>query len=95
MSLSNTIKFIANHPLNRAHKLKFIIRIVKWQIWSRLVLCPIVYNWVNGSKFLVKSGETELTGNIYTGLPEFPELTFLLHYLRIEEIFIDVDANIG
>jgi FkbM family methyltransferase len=95
MSLLNTIKFITNHPLNRGHKLNAIIRFAKWQLGSRLVPGAIVYDWVNGSKFLVKTGETGLTGNIYTGLPEFPDMGFLLHFLRAEDLFVDIGANVG
>lgn len=95
MSLLNTIKFIINHPLNKEDKLKAILRFIKWQIGSRLVPGEIVYEWVNGSKFLVKAGETGLTGNIYTGLHEFSDMAFLLHVLREKDLFIDVGANVG
>jgi len=95
MSLLSTIRFIANHPLNRAHKLGSIIRYAKWQIGSRLVPGAVVYEWVNGSKFIVKSGEKGLTGNIYCGLHEFPSMGFLLHFLRSEDLFVDVGANLG
>jgi len=95
MSLSNTIKFITSHPLNREHRLSSIIRFAKWQVGSRLVPGAIVYDWVNGSKFLVKAGETGLTGNIYTGLHEFSDMGFLLHFLRAGDVFVDVGANVG
>ena len=95
MSLLSTIKFITDHPLNREHKLSSIIRFTKWQVGSRLVPGAIVYDWVNGSKFLVKTGETGLTGNIYAGLHEFPDMGFLLHFLRAEDLFIDIGANVG
>jgi len=95
MSLLNTIKFIINHPLNRDHRFKSIVRYAKWQVGSRLVPGAIVYEWVNGSKFLVKTGETGLTGNIYTGLHEFADMAFLLHVLRDNDLFVDVGANVG
>jgi len=95
MPLLNTLKFIINHPLNRAHKLKSLLRFAKWQIGSRLIQSEIVYDWVNGSKFLVRSGETGLTGNIYAGLHEFPDMAFLLHFLRSDDLFLDVGANVG
>ena len=84
MSLLNTVKFITTHPLNRGHKLKSSSRFAKWQIGSRLVSGAIVYDWVNGSKFLVKTGETGLTGNIYTGLHEFADMAFLLHFCEMK-----------
>jgi FkbM family methyltransferase len=95
MSLLKTIKFITEHPLNRERKLSSIVRFAKWQIGSRLVPGAVVYDWVNGSKFLVKTGETGLTGNIYTGLHEFPDMGFLLHFLRAEDLFVDIGANVG
>lgn len=95
MSLLNTIKFITDHPLNRQRKLSSIIRFAKWQVGSRLVSGAIIHDWVNGSKFLVKTGETGLTGNIYTGLHEFPDMGFLLHFLRGEDLFVDIGANVG
>ena len=95
MSLLNTLKFITNHPLNRERKLRSLIRFAKWQVGSRLVPGAIVYDWINGSKFLVRTGETGLTGNIYTGLHEFPDMAFLLHFLRGEDLFLDVGANVG
>jgi FkbM family methyltransferase len=95
MSLLDSVRFIASHPLTRDQKLRSVIRVLEWQIGSRLVPGPVVFNWINGSKFLVKSGETGLTGNIYAGLHEFSEMGFLLHVLRNDDLFVDVGANVG
>lgn len=95
MSVINVLNFITTHPINSQNKFKAIIRYVKWQIGSRLVSGDHVYDWVNNSKFLVRTGETGLTGNIYTGLHEFPDMGFLLHVLRDTDLFIDVGANVG
>ena len=95
MSLLNSLKFIITHPLNRRNKLRSIIRFAKWQVGSRLVPGAIIYDWVNGSKFLVRVGETGLTGNIYAGLHEFSDMAFLLHVLRNDDLFVDVGANVG
>jgi FkbM family methyltransferase len=72
-----------------------VLKFAKWQVGSRLVPGAVVFEWVNGSKFLVRQGETGLTGNIYTGLHEFADMAFLLHALRAEELFVDVGANVG
>ena len=95
MSLVQSIWFIANHPINRNQKLASIARFARWQIGSRLVPGKVVYEWINGCKFIVGRGETGLTGNIYTGLHEFPDMGFLLHVLRPEDIFVDIGANVG
>jgi len=36
-----------------------------------------------------------MTGNVFTGLHEFQDMSFLLHYLREEDLFVDVGANAG
>lgn len=43
----------------------------------------------------MSQGETGLTGNIYNGLHEFPEMGFLLHFLQAGDHFVDIGANAG
>lgn len=89
-----TILFIAEHPLTRDHPWRALARLFKWQVTSRCkqeVLIP----WIGGSKLAVRRGMTGATGNIYCGLHEFPEMAFLLHLLRPNDLFVDVGANIG
>ncbi len=95
MSLIKVLRSITTHPLNEGQKLKAILRYARWQIASRLTSGAIVYEWVNGSKFLVSTGETGLTGNIYNGFQEYVEMAFLIHALRSDNLFIDVGANVG
>ncbi len=38
---------------------------------------------------------TGATGNIYTGLHEFEDMSFVLHVLRKGDLFVDVGANVG
>lgn len=95
MTISSTLKFITTHPLNHQQKALSVWRFAKWQIASRLTPGAIVFDWVNGSRFMVRKGETGLTGNVYTGLHEFPDMAYLLHVLRPEDVFVDVGANVG
>lgn len=91
----STLQFIVKHPLNKQQKLHAIKNWFKWQIGSRLVPGPVAVPFVNNAKLLVYPGMTGATGNIYTGLHEFEEMSFLLHLLRNKDLFIDVGANIG
>lgn len=95
MAISGFLKFMASHPLTRDHQFQGFARFVRWQIGSRLAPGAIVYEWINGSKFLVRPGETGLTGNIYAGLHEFAEMGYLLHVLRSDDLFVDVGSNVG
>ena len=84
-----------NHPLVRNHRCLALFRLIEWQIRSRIFRKDHIYGWVESSKFYVKNGETGLTQNIYVGLQEFNEMGFLLHFLRQEDLFIDIGANSG
>lgn len=95
MSLIQTLKFITDHPLNNRHKFQSLIRFAKWQISSRMMQGEFVYPWIGDAKFFVKKGDFGLTGNIYTGLHEFSDMGFLLHFLRKRDLFVDVGANLG
>jgi FkbM family methyltransferase len=95
VSLSQTIRFIIDHPLNKESKGAAIGRFVTWQVTSRLHRGPTVISFVNGSKLFVQRGRPAATGNLYTGLHEFSEMGFVLHMLREGDLFADVGANIG
>ncbi len=95
MSLVSTLNFIVNHPLNKNQKFNALLRYFKWQIGSRLVPGPVVVNFVNNAKLLVAPGMTGATGNIYTGLHDFEDMSFILHVLRPNDLFLDIGANIG
>lgn len=95
MSALSLLRFVTEHPLNSGQRLRALLRLARWQLGSRLVAGDIVHEWINGAKFLVRSGETGLTGNVYTGLQEFAEMAYLMHVLRPDELFVDVGANVG
>ena len=94
-NLFGTLKFIFNHPATRDHKWSAFMRFTGWQIQSRIFRKPVIYPFVEKSKLIVQGGMTGATGNIYTGLHEFEEMMFLLHFLRPGDLFVDAGANIG
>ena len=93
--LLQTIKYIFGHPISGRHKFKAIGLFLKWQLGQWLLPYPVEYPFIGKTKLLVKKGLTGATGNIYTGLHEFTEMGFLLHFLRKEDLFVDIGANIG
>ena len=95
MSLKHTIKLINNHPITSKSKLKTYQIILKWQISQAILRRPILMQFINDSVLLVEKGMTGATGNIYLGLHEFYDMGFLLHFLKKEDVFFDVGANIG
>lgn len=95
MSLLSTFKFLTNHPLNSDRKLQSICRFLGWQISTRLTPYPVIYPFTAKSKLIVQKGMYGATGNLYCGLHEFSDMSFLLHLLREGDLFVDVGANIG
>lgn len=95
MSLFLTLRFIRTHPLSRGRGCIPLLRLLRWQVVSRLYAGSLVVDWVNGARFYARAGETGITGNIYVGLHEFAEMGFLLHFLRSTDLFVDVGANAG
>ena len=93
--LIKALRFITNHPLNSDRKLKSLTRYVLWQIGSRIVPGPVVVNFVNDTRLLVRPGMAGATGNLYAGLCEFYDMSFTLHFLKKNDVFIDVGANVG
>jgi FkbM family methyltransferase len=94
-TLLKLLKHIASHPLNRGHKFKAITRFAKWQIAQHIMQVPVIYSFTEKSKLIIKKGMTGATQNLYCGLQEYEEMLFLLHFLRKEDIFADVGANVG
>lgn len=90
----NTLKFILNHPLNRGRPISTLARYASWQIRSRLQ-DEVVVDWIEGTKLVARNGMTGATGNIYCGLHEYADMSFLLHLLKPGDLFVDVGANIG
>jgi len=95
MALLHTIDFLLNHPLNKNQKGQAIWRFLKWQLKSRLSSESSVANYGEKSKIIVKKGLSGATGNLYSGLHEFEDMSFLLHFLRPTDNFVDLGANVG
>jgi FkbM family methyltransferase len=93
-SSARTLKFITNHPLASKRPLAALARLAWWQVRSRLS-AEVEYDWIEGSRLVVKRGMTGATGNIYCGLHEFSDMAFLLHLTHKDDLFIDIGANIG
>lgn len=94
-SVRRTYHYLQKHPFASRHLQQALRSYFSWQISSRVQAFPSLIPWVNESLLLAKSGMTGATGNIYAGLHEFNDMGFLLHFLRSEDIFVDVGANIG
>lgn len=94
-AFERTFGFINSHPLAKYHLGRAYFRFIIWQIRCRLSSNLLKVKFINNTIFLAKRGLAGITGNIYTGLHEFPDMGFLLHFLRPNDFFFDVGANVG
>lgn len=95
MSLFSSMKFVLNHPLNRARKAAALLRYTRWQVGSRLMPGAVAVSFINDLSLIVQPGMTGATGNIYCGLHEYEDMALALHLLREGDLFVDIGANIG
>ncbi len=86
---------IINHPFNKNEKFRAVFNWVRWQFVSSINKYPVIYPFTENTKLIVWKGLTGATGNIYCGLEDFSEMGFLLHFLRPNDLFVDVGANVG
>jgi FkbM family methyltransferase len=88
------LKFIARHPLTRGRRSAAIARFVRYQLATRL-RGETVMPWFGGASLVVSRNMAGASGNIYCGLHEFADMGFLLHFLRPDDLFLDIGANVG
>jgi FkbM family methyltransferase len=94
-SLLQIKKFIDSHPLASKHKLSCYYKFLYWQFSQFLKPHERVVSFLANTKLVVKKGMTGATGNIYTGLHDFNDMGFLLHFLNEHDLFFDIGANVG
>ncbi|RKD12519.1 hypothetical protein BCY91_12280 [Pelobium manganitolerans] len=94
-ALKRTFTFIHQHPFANRHLFRAYTKFFKWQFQSVFNKKFIVKPFVGDVRFWAKKGLTGITGNIYCGLHEFEDMGFLLHFLRPEDAFYDIGANVG
>jgi FkbM family methyltransferase len=92
--LTHVARFLSKHPLTCDHKVIAFLRFAQWQFKARLN-DEVVVPWIEGTQLAVRRGMKGVTGNIYAGLQDFPDMAFLLHFLRAGDIFCDIGANVG
>ena len=87
-------KQFEKHPLTRENISYSILLYFWFNIYGHFK-SQIAFTWINGLKLLIRKGDAGLVANIYFGLCEFQESAFLLHFLRKEDVFVDIGANLG
>lgn len=95
MRLPDLVRYVWAHPLNADGKFAALVRVIRWQVGSRIAPGPVALPFVESTRLLAARGMTGATGNWYCGLHEHREMAFVLHVLRESDLFLDVGANVG
>ncbi len=93
--VGTTLWGVSRHPLHRDAKFLAMWTYCVRQIGARLVAEEVCVGFPNETRLLLNprmKGEAQF---LFPKLGEFGDMGFLLHYLRPNDLFVDVGANIG
>jgi FkbM family methyltransferase len=90
-----SIIYIHNHPLFKGSYLEAALRFFKWHFGLRLLKTPIIFDYVEDLRLVGRLGIRNTSASFYVGLIEPDWGGFVLHYLREDDTFYDVGANVG
>ena len=86
------LRLIKAHPLAKNEKLSALIRYFTFHLRYKNgeeIAIPF-----SGGHLIISKGEGS-QAHFFTHLEDYEEMVFLLHFLRVNDQFIDVGANIG
>ena len=90
-----TLNYIYSHPNAQEKKIQSTVKFCAWQIYKRLTNNHLDINLLPQVKLRCYPNSYSASAALYCGLYDYDEMNFLLRYLRSEDLFIDVGANIG
>jgi len=90
-----TLRAQGRHPLNRKSSLRAAWDFSVAQVAARLVPGDVCVEFPNETKLLVSPKMKGAAHFIHPGLCEFEDMAFILHFLRPDDWFVDVGANVG
>ena len=82
------------NPITKNRRLKAMSKYIDFNISIRLKN-EITHRGIGGLKFFIAKGDSGLVGNVYFGVYEVNESMFTVHFLRNNDIFLDIGANLG
>lgn len=90
-----TLQSVASHPLKRGHKWRAMREFCVAQLAVRLIPGDVCVAFPNQTRLLVSPRMKGSAHFISPGLCEFDDMSFVTHFLRADDLFADVGANVG
>ena len=94
-SACSVLSYIWHHPSNRGRRFRVLARAVSWQLYKRTVGGYWDVRLAGSRVIRCHPDSTSASSVLYAGLFDYDVMHFLLRYLRPEDNFLDVGANIG
>jgi FkbM family methyltransferase len=94
-TLRTRLTLLRTHPLARRQQLRTLARFAKAEILNRAMGRSFLFRHDFGITLIVDRHLHSSRGHYFFGIHEFDEELFLIHFLRPNELFIDVGANLG
>ena len=90
-----TVQFIAEHPLFSGGRKDAFVSWLRWHLGLRITRQPMLFDYVENTQLIGRLGVRNSSAAYWVGLIEPDWTGFVLHYLRSDDVFYDVGANIG
>lgn len=91
----NTIKYIWLHPNCKNNRIESIAKFAGWQLYKRIIKKAVDIQLIPGVKIRCYPNGYAAAAVLYCRLYDYNDMNFLLRYLRPEDSFLDVGANVG
>ncbi|XGB41379.1 MAG: FkbM family methyltransferase [Nodosilinea sp. LVE1205-7] len=89
------LNYIWFHPNCKDKRVQSILKFIGWQLYKRLINKAIDIQLIPGVKIRCHPKGYAAAAVLYCGLYDYDEMNFLLRYLRPEDSFLDIGANVG
>ncbi len=90
-----TLRQLLGHPGNRHRRLAAIADYFRWNAGSRLLNSEYVLPLIDNVRLIVSARQNYATLTYVNRLWDFPDMMFLLHFLRPGDVFADLGCNVG
>jgi FkbM family methyltransferase len=91
----DAVRWVVGHPLNRRRRGRALARWVGQQVSAHVLGRNRLVPFIDDTRLYVGKGLTTSNMQHYGGLGEPDVMGFLLHYLRPDDLFVDIGANVG
>lgn len=91
----NVIQEIVQHPLSVGARCKTLVRYIGWNLTRALVSQKVLLPLPNDVQIIAPNQSNFATGLYLHQLYDFNNMGFFCHFLRADDLLLDVGANIG